>query len=110
MHDRVGVALEHRATALDDVGVATDHHQQTALGHCRRTTAHWCIDNRDTLRGSLFSQTVTCLWVHGAVHGDHTTRLEPGQHSVLTRGDVFDIGVADDAQADEIAGGRELRR
>ena len=36
--------------------------------------------------------------------------LESGQHAVLTRGDLLDVGVANYAQADEIAGGREFGR
>ena len=49
VHDRVGIAFEHRTTPFDDIGVAADHHEQTALGNGRCPTAHWRVDDRDTL-------------------------------------------------------------
>src|SRR6202012_1607781 len=67
-------------------------------------------DNRDTLRGTLFREFVTCLGMYGAVHGDYAAGPEPGQYSVVAAGDLLDVGVTHHAQADEIAGGGEFGR
>jgi hypothetical protein len=49
-------------------------------------------------------------WVHCAVHGDHTARLQARQQSMLAGGDLVDVGVTDDAEADQIASGGEFGR
>ena len=103
VHDGVGIGLEHRAAALDDVGVTADHHQQTTFRHRRSASADRRVDNRDTLRASFFRQCVAGLGMHGAVDGDHAARLESGQHPVRAAGDLLDIGVTDHAEADQIA-------
>ncbi len=48
--------------------------------------------------------------MHGAVDRDDPALGEPGQHAGIAVEDVTDVVVADDAQADQIAGGRQFRR
>ena len=62
------------------------------------------------LGGRLFRELLAGVGVHGAVHRDDAARLEPRQQPVLAAGDLVDVGVADDAQADQIAGRGEFGR
>jgi hypothetical protein len=50
-----------------------------------------------------FRETVTGFGVYGAVHRDHATCLQSGEHPMLTVDDLFDVGVTDHAQAHQIA-------
>ena len=46
--------------------------------------------------------------MNGAVDGDDSTVGHPGQHAGVTDKNLLDVRVADDAEADEIAGRAEL--
>ena len=48
--------------------------------------------------------------MHRAVHAITPPGFIDGQQPVLAAGDLVDVGVADDAQADQIAGRGELGR
>ena len=106
--DGIGVGFENRTATLDDVGVATDHHQQTPFRRRWAAAAHGRVDDRNTLAVSPFREISAGVGVHGAVHRDNAARLHRRQQPVLAVGEFLDVGVTDDAQADQIAGRGEF--
>ncbi len=106
--DGVGVGREHRATAVDDVGVAAGHDQQLALFDGGRPAAHRGVDDRNTLFGSRLGEFPARVGMDGAVDRDDAARRQPGEDPGVTVEHFSDIVVADDAHADQVAGGRQL--
>ena len=74
------------------------------------TAAHRRVDHRNTLCRSLFGDLTAGVGMHGAVDGDDPAGRQSGQHPGLAVEHFSDVVVADDAQADEVAGGGQLGR
>jgi hypothetical protein len=103
VNDGVGVRFEDRTAALDDLGIAADHHQQAALRGRRTAAADRRVDDRNTMRSSPFREPAASVGMHRAVYRDDAARRHRRQRPVLAAGQFLDVGIADDAEADQIA-------
>ena len=109
MHDILADDFEDRARGLECRWSATDHHGQRAVGGTRNAAAHWCIEQRHTLRREFRRRAHDHLRARRRCI-DNGLRARPINDAAGARQHGFDNIRLRQAEHDDIAAARNVRR
>jgi hypothetical protein len=107
--DRVAECLEDGPAAIKVGLLTTGHDEESVLGGRYASSAHRRVDHRDANLSRLLGERKTRLWIHRGVNGQRTAGRDASEYSLSAEDHVFDVGILDDADADDVAGGARVQ-